>query len=212
MVLDKLRRAIIDMGHDSSLEGHPGKRRMNAIMRRNFYWPNMAVHIYAWVAECRNCTAERTVQHKCHRELKLFTAVGPLEYIAMDILRQFPHTASVYQYILVICDRCSKLTQTVPFCPITASGCASEFLYTWVLHYGVPVNVQTDPGKQFVTKFFRTLCHLIGSITSSKVVLPPKTGEPSAITIIIALAPLTYAYNANVHRTTNYRSFELGYL
>lgn len=130
-------------------------------------------------------------------------------------------------FILVICDRFTKLTRTVPLRRITAPVCANTFFYALLMSYGVPVHILTDRGLKFVSKFFRTLCDFVrvqGILTTA--FHPQANGlteryNKTIVTSIrpymsehqndwdVHLSPLTYAYNNHVHRSTNCRPFEL---
>ena len=99
-----------------------------------------------------------------HRaELKLFPAHAPLDYVAIDILGPLIQSKDGYKYILVISDRFSKLTGTVPLETVNEKTVAQAFLNHWAFVYGPPRVLLTDNGKQFVSKFFREVCRVIGT-------------------------------------------------
>ena len=94
--------------------------------------------------------------------MKLFPAVKPLDYIAMDLLGPFPTTESGHTNILVITDRFSKLAQVTPLKSTTAPVVADAFVTHWVIPYGMPSHLLSDNGPQFVAKFFEAVCLLLG--------------------------------------------------
>ena len=80
----------------------------------------------------------------------------------MDILGPLPKTDHGNRFLLVITDRFSKLTRTVPLRTITAMVVAKAFCESWVFAYGAPRYVLTDNGTQFNAKFFLAVCRELG--------------------------------------------------
>ena len=81
--------------------------------------------------------------------MRLFPATEPFAAVAIDLLGPLPRTPEGYEYILVICDRFTKVTRAVPLRDITALDGLSAFLDTWVASYGIPDSVLSDNGPQF---------------------------------------------------------------
>ena len=82
--------------------------------------------------------------------------------MAMDILGPLPKTEHGNRFLLVITDRFSKLTRTVPLRTITALVVAKAFCDAWVFSYGPPHYLLTDNGTQFNAKFFLAVCRELG--------------------------------------------------
>ena len=94
--------------------------------------------------------------------MQLFTAQEPLEFVAIDILGPLPKTAHGNRFLLVISDRFSKLTRTIPMRTTTALAVAKAFCTHWVFSYGPPRYLLSDNGTQFTAKFFLEVCRELG--------------------------------------------------
>jgi len=70
--------------------------------------------------------------------MRLFLATKPFAALAIDLLGPLPRTPEGYEYILVICDRFTKVTRAVSLRDITALDVLSAFLDTWVASYEIP--------------------------------------------------------------------------
>jgi len=81
--------------------------------------------------------------------MRLFPATEPFAALAIDLLGPLPRTPEGYEYILIICDRFTKVTRAVPPKDISALDDLSAFLDTWVVIYGIPDSVLSDDGPQF---------------------------------------------------------------
>lgn len=72
----------------------------------------MANDIFTTVAQCESC-AQNGNQYRHKRPLQLFSASGPLNFVAMDILGLPPKTTQVNRYVLVLTNRYSKLMKAI---------------------------------------------------------------------------------------------------
>jgi hypothetical protein len=83
-------------------------------MRRSFYWPHMTKDVYETVRKCDASARNRISERRHTNFLQLFPAKGPLESVAMDILGPLPRTKHGNRFLLVVADRYTKVTRTVP--------------------------------------------------------------------------------------------------
>jgi hypothetical protein len=111
---------------------------MYASMRRKFFWKEISKDVEETVRHCTVCAKNRVTERKRTSFLKLFPADGPLEFVAIDILCPLPKTEHGNRLLLLISDRFSKLTRTVPLRTITALVVAKAFCDAWVFSYGPP--------------------------------------------------------------------------
>jgi Integrase zinc binding domain/Integrase core domain len=142
--------------------GHPGVTRMFRSLRKRFIWKKMAADVADTVRNCHACARNRIKERNKTSYLKLFPASSPLEYVSIDLLGPLPKTAHRNRFLLVMTDRFSKLTRTVPLRSTTAYVVAKAFCELWVFTYGPPRHVLTDNGPQFAAKFFLAVCRELG--------------------------------------------------
>jgi transposase InsO family protein len=145
----------------------------------------------------------------------------------MDILGPLPKTEHGNRLLLVIFDRFSKLTRTVPLRTITALGVAKAFRDAWVFSYGPPRYFLTDNGTQFNATFFLSVCRELGIAKIFTTAYHPQTNgqvERFNRTIINSLrgyverrqndwyeytSAITFGNNCRVHSSLNLDPFEL---
>ncbi len=93
-------------------------------LKREFFWQSVALDDVLVVRSCTPC-AKKLVQLRRHIEwLQLISAMHPLGFVAFDILGPFRKSKYVQEYLLVITDRYSNLTRSVPLRTITAHAVA----------------------------------------------------------------------------------------
>lgn len=92
-----------------------------------------------------NCTtlAKNGVKlWRAKKEVKLFPARAPLESVALDILGSLIKIRRGHIFLLVIANRYSRLTRTVPLNMITALAVPRAFIHQWVLVHELPREVR----------------------------------------------------------------------
>jgi transposase InsO family protein len=135
----------------------------------------------------------------------------------MDILGPLPKTERGNRFLLVISDRFSKLTRTVPLRTITSLVVAKAFCDTWVFYYGPPRYLLTGNGTQFNAKLFLAVCRELGIAKIFTTAYHPQTnGKVERFNRIIInslrgyferrqgdwdeyAAAITFGYNCRVH-------------
>ena len=90
VVPTQLRPRVLYLAHHPRLAGPPGATPMYYTLRREYYWPHMASDSFSTVRNCTSCAAIRGTLVKSQKDLKLFPATGPLEFVAMDLLGPCP--------------------------------------------------------------------------------------------------------------------------
>ena len=131
-------------------------------LRRDFYWPGLALDCIKTVRNCVSCARNRVKLRKATKPMKLFPAKAPLEYVSVDILGPLLRTRRGMEYLLVITDRFSKIVRTIPMMRITAEEVAKAIVHNWIFVYGPPVYLFSDNAKQFNAKFFQKVCRILG--------------------------------------------------
>jgi transposase InsO family protein len=91
------------------------------------------------------------------------------------ILGPLPKTEYGNRFLLVIFDRFSKLTRTVPLRTITALGVAKAFCDAWEFAYEPPRYLLADNDTRFNAKFFLAVCRELGIAKIFKTTYHPQT-------------------------------------
>jgi hypothetical protein len=85
-----------------------------------------------------------------------------LSFVAMDILGPLPKTKQGNRFVLVMCDRFSKLVQTVALPSQTKEVTSRVLVERWVAVYGIPEVILTDNGSNFASRFFKIVTTILG--------------------------------------------------
>ena len=222
-----LRPRVLYLEHYPKSVGHPGVTKMFRSMRQRYFWRNMYREIEDAVRSCEQCARNNVQERSRVNNMQLFTAQEPLEFVAIDILGPLPKTAHGNRFLLVISDRFSKLTRTIPMRTTTALAVAKAFCTHWVFSYGPPRYLLSDNGTQFTAKFFLEVCRELGIAKVFTTAYHPQTNgqvERFNRTILNALrayvaksqadwddftSAITYGYNSRIHASLGFAPFEL---
>lgn len=101
MVTKQFAARVLYFAHKPTLSSHPDRTRMYYTLPREHYWPHMASVEVATVRKCASRAATRGILFKNRKDLKLFHAAGPLEFIAMDRLAPLSRTAHGNLHVVV---------------------------------------------------------------------------------------------------------------
>jgi len=189
-------------------------------LREEYYWPSLAVDVLGWVAACNTCAKNRLMGTQSTAPMRLFPATEPFAALAIDLLGPLPRTLEEHEYILVICDRFTKVTRAVPLKDISSLDVVSAFLKTGVASYGIPDSVLSDNGPQFAAVLWQGVLKALGIDTNYATPYHPQTnghGERVNTNLVIQLrhyvsdhvvtlsryfSLVVSAYNSQVHSST----------
>jgi hypothetical protein len=171
-----LRRKIVELHHDSQITGHPGRWKTLELVSRNYWWPGMTKYIAAYIKGCDKCNRTKTFPAKLVGKLVPTQIPKDIwEIITIDLIPGLPE-CSGYNCIMVVVDRLSKMMHAVPTTEkVTSEGIARLYRdYVWK-HHGLPQQIISDRGTQFISEFMRELNSILGIKTSASTAYHPQT-------------------------------------
>ena len=178
-----IRGEIFKIYHEAeSSGGHQGIERTIEKMSREFYFPRMRKYVENRVTRCDVCIRTKHARHKPYGEMK--TPSFPSQAwksIAWDFIVKLPKskerlTGTVYDTILVINDRLTKLAYFLPYKEASnAEDLAYAFLRTVVADHGLPDEIISDRDKLFNSKFWRSLMDMMGIKMKMSTAFHPQT-------------------------------------
>jgi hypothetical protein len=156
------RLEVLKARHSNLAAGHFGIQRTYEAIRKDFYWPSMRKDVEEFVNSCIICQKIKSSRQKVFGKLMPPVPSGPWKSLGMDFVVKLPNSNG-YDSILVVVDRFSKMCHLIP-CKksIDAIETADLFLRNIVKHHGIPFDIVSDRGSQFVSKFWSELCRRIG--------------------------------------------------
>ena len=172
----ELRRRIVEQHHDSRVSGHKGRFKTLELVSRNYWWPQMSCFIGQYTSHCDLC--QRCKPRRRLPAGQLLPTETPKDrwtHVSVDFIPELP-VANGFDNIMVVVCRLCKRGHFIPcHTSINAVGAARLFYtHIWKLH-GLPDDLLSDRGPQFVAEFMRELHRLLGIKISSSTAYHPQT-------------------------------------
>ena len=164
------RGEVMRMAHESLFGGHLGINNTLAKVRTQFFWPGMCEDVANFCRSCDVCQKTVSKGRVPKAELgRLPTIEVPFQRIAIDLMGPFTPSERKHTYILTIVDYATRYTEAIPLKSITTVDVA-EALVTLYSRVGIPQEVMSDLGPQFVSDLMKEVCRLLSirQLTSTR--------------------------------------------
>ncbi|SPO42299.1 uncharacterized protein PSFLO_07782 [Pseudozyma flocculosa] len=173
---EHLRYMVMTQVHDSQPAGHPGRDATLEHAQRLYYWPNMKSWVADYVASCDACARTKRPRHRPYGYLQpLKTPDRPWGSISADFIEGLP-LSDGYDSILVVVDRLTKTAVMVPTTKdVTSAQTAALFEKHVFSRFGLPDDVTTDRGRQFISEGWRTFAQKHGFAHNLSTAYHPQT-------------------------------------
>lgn len=107
--------------------------------------------------------------------MRRFPATEPFAAIAVDPLGPLPRTTEEYDYLLVMCDRFTKLAQVSPLKDSSALDVSGELLDAWIAGNGISDSILSDNGQQLASFLLQGVMKVLGVETNYATPYNPQT-------------------------------------
>ena len=151
-------RRVVDRFHSLT---HAGGRSTLKSVRASFVWHGMSSDVLRLVRECRHCQASKIQRHIKTPLLRRPDPDRRFGSLNVDLVGPLPESEG-FRYLFTVIDRYTKWVEAISLRSITATDCATALSREWIPHFGIPSDVTSDQGRQFVSSLWHQLFHLFG--------------------------------------------------
>ena len=137
--------------------GHLGYKKVLEIIQRQFLRPSNYKDVLGWCKQCDRCqkTKKTNVPRAPLQQIPVIKE--PFEKVAFDIVGPFPRSKNGYKYVLSAICLASRFPEAIGFKDVRAETVAESMIEIFS-PTGVPRQLLTDQGSQFVGKLVKQLC------------------------------------------------------
>ena len=157
-----LRDKVLKMAHDCIMSGHQGINRTYERVTAHFFWPGVHGDVVRYCKSCDIC--QRTIAKGKVAKVpldKMPLIETPFQRVAIDLVGPIAaRTDSGYRYILTMVDYATRYPEAVPLKDIEAETVA-EALVTMFTRVGIPEEVLSDQGSQFMSAVTKAVSRLL---------------------------------------------------
>lgn len=150
------RADVLKLCHDDPLSAHGGRHKTIDRVSREYYWPKMYGSITAYVRNCEVCRASKSSNMVQRAPMGDRINVNrPWQALYVDFVGPFPRSKNGFVYIFVVVDAFSKFVHILPMRVATAKGIIKFLENNIFLVFGVPDQIISDNGSQFISREYQ---------------------------------------------------------
>ena len=179
-VVQALRGDVIHWAHTNRIACHPGIRKTLFIAQQRFWWPKIVKDVHDYVNACSVCASNKVSHQRPAGELRpLPIPRRPWSHISMDFVTGLP-PSNGNTVVLTVVDRLSKMVHFIalPKLP-SAKETAEVMMFNVFKIHGFPEDIVSDRGPQFISRFWKEFCSLLGATVSLSSGFHPQTNGQS---------------------------------
>jgi transposase InsO family protein len=123
------------------------------IMLLGYYWTTMETDCCKFVRRCHRCQIHGNLIHAPPKELYSMASPWPFSTWGIDVVGEIhPAASNGHRYIMVAIDYFTKWVEATSYHTVTAAATEKFIRNNIITRYGVPYEIITDNGKNFVAK------------------------------------------------------------
>jgi hypothetical protein len=157
------KRVVLNDFHLLPTSGHAGINRMLNNIKKYYFWPGLTNDVINYVKKCKLCQVHKFTNKHTREPMTLTTtANSSFQRISLDIMGPLEVDYANYKYILTLQCDLTKFVEAYPLERKDAESVARTFVENFILRYGVPKEIITDQGTEFINSIMTEICRLLG--------------------------------------------------
>ena len=175
-VPDSVRSKVLLWAHTSRFACHPGINRTLSLLKRYFWWPTMTADTRAFVSACTVCARGKSSNQPPAGLLRpLPVPSRPWSHLALDFVTGLPLSQG-NTVVLTVVDRFSKAVHFVALPKLPSALETANLLVHHVFRlHGIPLDIVSDRGPQFISQVWKAFCRALGASVSLSSGYHPQT-------------------------------------
>ena len=153
------RRRVFDIVHALA---HPGARTTKRLVASKFVWHGLNKEVTGWARACLSCQRSKVHTHTRAPLQKFEPTTNRFDHVHIDIVGPLPESQG-NKYLLTVIDRFTRWPEAIPIKDIEARTIARAYVHNWVARFGVPSQMTSDRGTQFVSELWSAMSDLLGT-------------------------------------------------
>ena len=163
VVSKDLQVPLLEETNGRKFAGYFAERKTHDRLRRYYWWRGMRADVHCYCRGCLICVTKRGGRKPPRSPLHPIPVGGLFQCIGVDVL-QLPLTQSGNRYAVVFVDYLTKWVEAFTVPDQTAGTIARLLVESVVCVHGVPEQLLSNRGSNFLSDLVRSVCSLLGII------------------------------------------------
>lgn len=161
VVPKKLQVATMEEAHRGRFAGHLAEKKVFDRLSSRVWWKGMRNDVHKFCRSCLVCSTRKGNRGTCKPPLQPIPVGGPFHRVGVDIL-QLPLTSKGNRYVVVFMDYLTKWPEAFAIPDQTAETVARILVEEIVCRHGIPEELLSDRGSNFLSTLIQEICKLTG--------------------------------------------------
>ena len=161
VVPNHLRQMLLEEAHPGQFAGHFAEKKIYDRLRRYYWWKGIRSDVRRHCRGCLTCATRKGGRKPTRPPLHPIPVGGPFHRLGVDVL-QLPLTRNGNRYVVVFADYLTKWIEAFPVPDQTAETIAKLLVEKIVCVHGVPEQLLSDRGANFLSDLVLEVCSLFG--------------------------------------------------
>ena len=161
VVPEQLCSDVLQEAHAGCFAAHFAEKKVYDRLRRSVWWRGMKADVRRHCRSCLVCASRKGTRKTFRPPLQPIPVGGPFHRVAVDIL-QLPLTSSGNRYVAVFMDYMTKWPEAFAIPDQKAETIAPLFLEHIVCRHGIPEELLSDRGTNFLSTLIQETCQVLG--------------------------------------------------
>lgn len=155
------RHIILNDYHILPTGGHAGIRRMYNNIKKHYFWTGLQKDVEKYVKKCDDCQRHKySIPNKEPMSITS-TASSGFQKIYLDLVGPIEEDCEGNRYILTLQCELSKFVEGYPLKNKESLTVAKAFVENFILRYGIPEEIVSDRGTEFLASTLNETCKLL---------------------------------------------------
>lgn len=155
------KRVIINDFHLLPTSGHAGVRRMLNNIKKYYFWTNMDKDVAEFVKKCDKCQKQKHSLPTKQPMTITTTAESAFDKVFIDLVGPLEKDYYNKSYILTLQCELSKYVEAFALESKSTDSVARSLVENFILRYGIPREIASDRGAEFVSSVMSQVCKLL---------------------------------------------------
>ena len=205
----QLQSLLLAEAHSGRFAGHFAEKALFKVLEKRFWWDGMRADVRTQYKSCLPCATRTGPGRKTQPPLQPIPVGSPFQRVAVDVL-QLPQTQNGNKYAVVFMDYLTKWPEVFATSDQSAETIAKLLVEHIICRHGVPEELLSDQGPNFMSDLIREICQFVGMKKINTRAYHPQTDgmvEKFNSTLIAMIAKQAAVYGSEWDRYLCYLLF-----